>query len=125
MDTSLKYIIFFCLGHMGFASDLSIMLSPAERSALVRAQDQAKLILKGKECSISSLRLDGIVYSHQKSWIIWINGRAIKPGQKIQSIRILKVTPDFVEIVWSPKVEEHYQICLKLNEVFETSAIVP
>jgi hypothetical protein len=70
---------------------------------------------------LESLRLDGIIYSHQKSWTIWLNGRSIKPGQKVEALRIVKVTPEVVELIWSPNPGEYHQISLRPNEVFQTS----
>ena len=103
------------------ASDLCLMLSPVEEAAISRAQEKAQGIGSGQTQKQISMRLDGIIYTHEKSWTIWINGRAIKSGQKVEGLRILKVTPDFIEAIWSPKPDEHYEIFLKPNEVFSQS----
>lgn len=105
------------------ASDICLMLSPAEEAALMWAQDQAR---KGKQIkNPNNLRLDGIIYSHQTSWTIWLNGRSIKAGESVDALRILKVTPESVEVIWSPKPDQHHQICLKPNEVFQSTSPPP
>jgi hypothetical protein len=112
----MKFLLCFvcCASH---ASDLCLMLSPTEEAALTRAQQQAR---KGEQANNSdTLRLDGIIYSHPKSWTIWLNGRAIKAGESVDTFRIINVTPESVEMIWSPKQDQHHQICLKPNETFQ------
>jgi len=125
MDSSLRVLIlwFVCCASNG--SDLCLMLSPAEEAALLRAQEQARKGSSGPLKNPIKLRLEGIIYSNQKSWTIWLNGRSIKPGQKIDSLRILTVTPESVELIWCPKPGETHQICLRPNEVFQTSNTLP
>jgi len=125
MDSSVKALIpyFFCCA--GHCAELSIMLSASEEAAIIRAQEQARTGNKGPGPTSGSLRLDGIIYSHQNSWTVWLNGHVIKPGQKIETIRIVKVTPDTVDLIWSPNPGEYHQISLKPNEVFQPSTIVP
>lgn len=101
-----------------YASDLCLMLSPEEESALTRAQEQASKIGHTKEPP-PVLRLDGIIYSHPKSWTIWLNGRSIKAGESIDALRILNVTPESVDIVWNPKPDQQHQIRLRPNEIFQ------
>jgi hypothetical protein len=100
------------------------MLSPQEEVAITRAQKQAGK-QSGYTKSPTSLRLDGIIYSHPKAWAIWLNGRSIKAGESVESIRILKVTPQSVDLVWSPKPDQHHRICLKLNDVFQSTNSFP
>ena len=111
-----------CVAH---ASDLCLMLSKAEEAALIQAQEKARKGNRGQAKSPETLRLDGIIYSHQKSWTIWLNGRSIKPGQVVDALRIVNVTPESVEVIWSPKPNQHHQVCLKPNEVFQTSSALP
>jgi hypothetical protein len=118
MDSPLKVIILTFLFNTCYALDGSLMLSSTEEDALTQAQQQAKISTKGQEIKHTSLRLDGIIYSHQKSWTIWLNGRPIKAGQKIDKLQIKKVTPDTVELIWSPSSDHSYSVCLKTNEVF-------
>lgn len=121
MDSSIRCLIlyFFCFATYG--SDICLMLSPAEEGALTRAQEQSHL--RGEKALKNSekLRLDGIIFSHQNSWTIWLNGRSIKQGQKIDSLRIVAVTPEVVDLVWYPKPGETHQISLRPNEVFQAS----
>lgn len=112
-------VFFICAAFQAsaYGSGISLMLSPSEEAALMRAQDKAR---KGNEAkSPTSLRLNGIIYYEEKSWIIWLNGLAIKPGEGGDTIRILKVTPEGVEVIWTPEPDQHYQVCLKPNEVFQ------
>ncbi len=106
------------------ASDLCIMLSPAEEAALMRAQEQARKS-GGQAKNPHALRLDGIIYTHQKSWTIWLNGRSIKAGEFVDAFRILNVTPESVEVIWIPKADQRHQLCLKPNEVFQTTNTLP
>jgi len=122
MGSSLK--ISLCLVSATIhASDISLMLSPAEEAALTRAQAQARTNTDAKNSTM--LRLNGIIYTHPTSWTIWINGRPIKAGEAIDTLQILKVTPDSVELIWSPKPGQHHQICLKPNEVFQNTNTLP
>lgn len=116
MGSSLKIPVCFLWTTIQ-ASNMSLMLSPTEEAALTKAQDQART--GNPHC----LRLNGIVYSHPTSWTIWINGHPIKAGEVVEGFHILKVTPDAVEMIWSPKPDQHHQIYLKLNEVFEDTNI--
>lgn len=124
MDSSIKALI-FCLASSSIeASDLCLMLSPQEEAAITRAQKQTGN-RSGYAKSPTSLRLDGIIYSHPKSWAIWLNGRSIKAGESVESIRILKVTPESIDIIWSPKPDQHHRIFLKLNGVFQIANSFP
>jgi hypothetical protein len=107
------------------SSDLCLMLSTAEESALLRAQEQARKSHNELPKNPIKLRLDGIIYSNHKSWTIWLNGRSIKPGQKVDALRILAVTPESVQLIWCPKPGETHQICLRPNEIFQTSNTLP
>lgn len=118
MGSSVRILLGF-LGTAIQASDMSLMLSPTEEAALTQAQDQART--GNPNC----LRLNGIIYSHPTSWTIWINGRPIKAGETAEGFHILKVTPDAVEMIWSPKPDQHHQICLKPNEVFDGTTDLP
>lgn len=122
MGSSIKIPLCF-LWTAAQASEMSLMLSPTEEAALTQAQEQART---GKEAkNPNRLRLNGIIYSHPTSWTIWINSRPIKTGEMIEALQILKVTPDSVEMIWSPKPDQHHQICLKPNEVFQDTTILP
>ena len=125
MDSSLRVLIlwFVCCACNG--SDLCLMLSASEEAALMRAQEQARKGNSGLPINSIKLRLDGIIYTNQKSWTIWLNGRSIKPGQKVDALRILSVTPESVELIWCPRPGETHQICLRPNEVFQTSNTLP
>lgn len=112
MDASLKIPLCF-LGAVIQASEISLMLSPAEEAALTQAQDQARAK------NANTLRLNGIIYTDPTSWTIWINGRPIKAGETVETLRILKVTPDSVDMIWSPTPDQHHQISLKPNEEFQ------
>ncbi len=122
MDSSLKISLCF-LWVTTYASDVTLMLSPTEEAALTRAQDQARTNKDTKNSNM--LRLNGIIYTHPTSWTIWINGRPIKAGEAVETLQILKVTPDSVEVIWSPKPDQHHQICLKPNEVFQSTKALP
>lgn len=119
MDSSLK-IPLFLFWTTAQASDMSLMLSPTEESALTHAQELAQTSKKNKNSN--TLHLNGIIYTHQTSWTIWINGRPIKAGEVVETLQILKVTPDSVELIWSPQPDQHHQICLKPNEVFQSTS---
>ena len=97
------------------------MLSAEEEAALARAQEQARKGKSGQQVP-SALRLDGIIYSHPNSWAIWLNGRFIKAHEPVEALRILKVTPEFVEMAWNPAPGQSYQIILKPNETFQNTA---
>lgn len=125
MDSSMKVLIFCLMACVVNASDLCIMLSSTEQEALTRAQEQAQMGERGHGTNPVNLRLDGIIYTDQKSWTIWLNGRSIKSGQRIDALRIVKVTPESVELIWCPKPGEHHQISLRPNEVFQTSNAIP
>jgi hypothetical protein len=114
----MKVLVFYFLWGAACASDLCVMLSPTEEAALALAEDQAQKN-GGQTQNPGTLRLDGIIYSHQKSWTIWLNGRSIKAGEPTEMLRILNVTPSYVEMVWNPKTDQRHQICLKPNEVFQ------
>ena len=119
MGSSLRNCLIRSLCCATQASEPTIMLSPAEEAALIQAQERAHEVANGKTKSSESLRLEGIIYSHEKSWTIWINGRSIKPGHKLATLRILTVTPESVEMIWSPRPGERYQVFLGPNEVFQ------
>lgn len=125
MDSSMKSLVFCLVCCTSHATDLCLMLSTAEEAALHRAQEIAHKIGEKNTQSPIRLRLDGIIYSHQKSWTIWLNGHSIKPGQRVDALRILKVTPESVEMIWCPKPGEQHQICLRPNEMFQTSNALP
>lgn len=120
----MKILIFCIIVCVTYASDLCLMLSPEEEAALTHAQDRARKG-GGQTKNFSTLRLDGIIYIHQKSWTIWLNGRAIKAGESVDTLRILNVTPESVEVIWSPKPDQHHQISLKPNEVFQNTNAFP
>lgn len=120
MDSSIKAIIFMCLCEVCYATDFSLMLSAVEEDALNIAQKRAQSAINKQVTDPTSLRLDGIVYNHQKSWTIWINGELIRPGLKYNTIRIIKVTSEMVELIWNPSPEVSHQVCLRPNEVFQT-----
>ncbi|MCE3230551.1 MAG: hypothetical protein K0R76_977 [Alphaproteobacteria bacterium] len=120
----MKVLIFCFLWGATCASDLCLMLSPAEEAALAHAEDHARKN-GGRAKNPGTLRLDGIIYSHEKSWTIWLNGRSIKAGEPTDMLRILNVTPSYVEIVWNPKPDQRHQICLKPNEVFQQTDTFP
>lgn len=100
------------------------MLSPQEEADILRAQKQGD---KGGKYTKNptSLRLDGIIYSHSKAWAIWLNGRSIRAGETSESIHILKVTPESVDMIWTPKPEQRHQIHLKLNSSFQSKHSSP
>jgi hypothetical protein len=122
MGSSLK-ISLFLLWTVTHASPMSLMLSPVEEAALAHAQDQARINKGTKNANI--LRLNGIIYTHPTSWTIWINGRPIKAGEVVEALQILKVTSDSVELIWTPKPDQHHHICLKPNEVFQNKDVLP
>lgn len=121
MVTSIRIFIFCLFGAFIYASELSIMLSPVEEDALLRAQKQAGNNKKGYVQRDELLRLDGIIYNHQTSWTIWLNGRSIKPGQKVENLRIIKVTPYKVDLIWNPSPGAFHQVCLKPSESYHQS----
>ena len=125
MDSSIKALILCCLCWGSYASDFNMMLTSAEEAALKRAQEQAQKATSSQSKGPEKLRLDGIVYINQKSWTIWLNGRSIKPGQRIEALRILRVTPESVELIWCPSPDERHQLFLTPNEVFQLSSTLP
>lgn len=126
MDSSIKCFLLCFVSFATYGSDISLMLSPAEEGALTRAQEQSHKKGDKDVKNSEKLRLDGIIFSHQNSWTIWLNGRSIKQGQKIDTLRIVMVTPDTVDLVWCPKPGgESYEISLKPNEVFQASSLIP
>jgi hypothetical protein len=124
MDPSMRILLFFFTCWIAEASDLCLMLSAEEETMLADAEGQAR---KGKVQGKDShaLRLDGIIYSHPKSWTIWINGRPIKSGDSIDTLRILNVTPESVEGIWTPNTGQSHPFSLKPHEVFEGSKAFP
>ena len=122
MDSSIRCFVLYIVCFATYGSDISLMLSPAEEGALIRAQEQSQIKGDNLVKSSEKLRLDGIIYSHQNSWTIWLNGRSIKQGQKIDDLRIVTVTPDTVDLVWCPKSGESHKISLRPNEVFQLSS---
>lgn len=120
----MKMLLFFLICRAIQASDLCLMLNPEEEAALAHAEEQAR---KGGTQSKNphALRLDGIIYSHPKSWTIWINGRSIKAGDSMDTLRILHVTPESVEGVWTPSAGQNYPFSLKPNEVFDGGKAFP
>lgn len=124
MDSSIKIFICCFVCGVAIASDLCMMLSPAEEAALIRAQEQSRKS-GGQAQNPHTLRLDGIIYTHQKSWTVWLNGRSIKAGEFVDAFHILNVTPEFIEVIWIPKPEQRHQLCLKPNEVFQTTNTLP
>ena len=118
MGSSIK-IPLYLLWAATHASEMSLMLSSTEEAALIQAQDRART------SNPNGLRLNGIIYSHPTSWTIWINGRPIKAGEVVETFNILKVTPDSVEMIWAPKPDQHHQIFLKPNEVFQDTTVLP
>ena len=112
MGASLKIPLCF-LGAAIQASEISLMLSPTEEAALTQAQDQ------NRTKNANTLRLNGIIYTGPTSWTIWLNGRPIKAGEAVETLRILKVTPDSVDMIWNPTLDQQHQICLKPNEEFQ------
>jgi hypothetical protein len=98
---------------------LSILFSPEENAAIARALDTHK-----KSKISYKLCLNGIIYTNQKSWTIWLNGQLIKTGQSLETLRLLKVrivkvTPESVEVLWTPKPNHSHHVCLKLNETVQ------
>jgi hypothetical protein len=79
----------------------------------------------GQGGKLTNLRLDGIIYTNQNSWTIWVNGRSIKPGQKVDAFRIVKVTPESVELIWCPTRGDHHQVSLRPNEAYQPSHVIP
>ena len=116
----MKILIFCFMGFVTYASDLCVMLSPVEEGALIRAQERACQVKDS-----ATLRLDGIIYTHQESWTIWLNGRSIKAGESVDTLHILKVTPESVEVIWNPKLGQRHQISLKPNEIFHNISALP
>ena len=121
MGTSIRIFIFCLYGAVIYASELSLMLSPVEENALLRAQKQGRNEKKAHAQGNELLRLDGIIYNHQTSWTIWLNGRSIKPGQKLENLRIVKVTPYAVDLIWNPNPGTYHQVCLKPSESYYRS----
>jgi hypothetical protein len=97
------------------------MLSPVEENALLRAQKQGGNEKTAHAQRNELLRLDGIIYNHQTSWTIWLNGRSVKPGQKLENLRIVKVTPYTVDLIWNPNPGTYHQVCLKPSESYHKS----
>jgi hypothetical protein len=122
MDSPLKFLLCLLLTAT-HASDMSLMLSSIEEAALTHAQEQARTSKEIKNSN--TVRLNGIIYTHPTSWTVWINGRPIKAGKVVETLQILKVTPDSVEMIWRPRPGQHHQICLKPNEVFHGTEAVP
>ena len=105
-----------------WSADICLMLTPSERIAVSQAQAQAH---KQTEAHNSRrLCLNGIIYTNEGSWTIWINGRSIKPGEYVDGIRILNVTPDSVEIVWKPKPQQQHQIILRPGQIFYAPSLI-
>lgn len=115
----MKFIAFCLICGAAYASGLSLMLTPDEESALVQAEERSKKGAGESGQIPHALRLDGIIYSHPESWTIWLNGRPIKAGESIDSLHILSVTPESVEIVWCPKPGQRHEILLRPNDTFQ------
>lgn len=99
------------------------MLSSTEEEAIKTALEQTQN--KGQIKGATQVRLDGIIYTNPTSWTIWLNGRAVKAGEPTPNFRILKVTPNSVELIWSPKPDQCHQVRLKINEAFQIATSTP
>ncbi len=112
--------ILFC--GAAWSSDICLMLNPSEKIAVSQAHAQAHRQAEAHNSNM--LCLNGIIYTDESSWTIWINGRSIKPGEYVDGIRILTVSPDSVEIVWTPKLRQQHQIVLRPNQIFYAPALI-
>ncbi|MBM3468806.1 MAG: hypothetical protein FJX71_05185 [Alphaproteobacteria bacterium] len=120
MDTLLKIIITSFVCFVAYGSDICLMLSPTDEVALKEAYKEAQNFLK--TTNLNTLHLGGIIYHNQDSWTVWVNGQPLQAGHRYDSFRVLKVTPDFVEMIWIPKANDLHQILLRPNEVYRTRA---
>ncbi|WP_156962158.1 hypothetical protein [Candidatus Paracaedibacter symbiosus] len=79
----------------------SMMLSPAELEAIGMATDEAKLTTQTslKETGNAKLRLDGIVFSGEESWCVWLNGQRFSYGENPSQYKIVKVCHDRIEMI--------------------------
>jgi hypothetical protein len=121
MDPSMKGILSqLLLGIVFFGkawpNDICLMLSPSEKIAVSQARAQA--YREAEAHNSRMLCLNGIIYTDKNSWTIWINGRSIKPGEYVDGIRILTVTPDSVTLLWTPQPHQQHQIILRPNQIF-------
>jgi len=121
----MKFVTFCLICCAAIASDLSLMLTPEEESALTQAEEKASKNADAIKQAPHALRLDGIIYNHSKSWTIWLNGRPIKAGESINRLHILNVTPESVEIVWCPKPDQRYRILLRPCDIFQGATLPP
>ena len=119
----MKYLLFPLMCCATHASDLCIMLSSTEEEAIKTALEQAQN--RGQIKGGTQIRLDGIIYTNPSSWTIWLNGRAVKAGESSPTFHILNVTPNSVELIWSPKPDQRHQVCLKINEAFQIATSTP
>ncbi|MBX9804626.1 MAG: hypothetical protein K2Y18_02605 [Alphaproteobacteria bacterium] len=119
----MKRLLFCLMICSAQASDLCLMLSSTEEEAIKTALEQAQN--RGQIKGATQVRLDGIIYTNPTSWTIWLNGRVLKAGETSSIFRILKVTPNSVELIWSPKPDQHHQVCLKINEAFQIATSTP
>lgn len=105
-----------------WSSDICLMLSPSEKLAVSQARVQAHREAEAHNSKL--LCLNGIIYTDEGSWTIWINGRSLKPGEYVDGIRILNVTPDSVEVLWTPKPQQQHQIVLRPNQIFYAPSLI-
>lgn len=105
-----------------WSNDICLMLSPSEKIAVFQARAQA--YREAEAHNSRMLCLNGIIYTDKNSWTIWINGRSIKPGEYVDGIRILTVTPDSVTLLWTPQPHQQHQIVLKPNQIFYAPSVI-
>jgi hypothetical protein len=98
------------------AADICLLLSPFEEAAIRQALDKRNL--PKKHLPPSSLRLNGIIFNNETFWTIWLNDQAISYGENVKDFRIIRVTDQNVELLWTVDDETHHQIILRAGETF-------
>ena len=104
-------------GNQLHASDICLLLDALEEKALLQAQQTNQRAYNARKPA--SLRLNGIIFRDESSWMIWLNGRPLKSGETIENIRILVVKPESVELIWNPCPGQSHHITLRPNEEFK------
>lgn len=103
---------------IGKALAAPMMLSSAELEAIgaiPESSDSAQLDTLERGGGAKP-RLDGIVYYQEDNWCVWLNGQRFSPGQQPAKYKIIKVSPDKVEIISTDDINEAQPITLRLGQ---------
>lgn len=84
------------------------LIEDAKRRAAERDEELSAFValnagaVEVEALDVRDLRLDAILFVSLQQWTVWLNGEPVTPDATPQGIRIARVTPQLVEIVWQP-----------------------